>query len=109
MGSTSLPCSARVEVGLAQDLADRLLEEVGRALLDDEHRLLAGAEVDDLLGHQRMHDVEHQGRQRHCAVDVAQAGQRQPAVEHVEKAALHDDADVAVGRAEALVERIARR
>ena len=34
-----------LQVGLAQDLADRLLDEVGRALLDDEHGLLAGAEA----------------------------------------------------------------
>ena len=60
----------------------------------------------DLVGHQRMHDVEHQRRQRHVAVDVAQAREREAAVQHVEQPALHDDADVAVGRAQPLVELV---
>ena len=107
IGSTSLPCSLVLQVGLAQDLADRLLDEVGRALLDDQHGLLAGAEAGDLLGHQRMHDVEHQRRQppRRRTTSLRPA-QREPAVEHVEQAALHDDADVAVGRPQPLVELV---
>ena len=40
------------------------------------------------------------------AVDVAEARERQPAVQHVEQAALHDDADVAVGGPEPLVELV---
>ena len=95
-----------LQVGLAQDLADRLLDEIGVALLDHQHGLLVSAEGDDLLGHQRVHDVEHQGRQRHVAVAVAEARQRQPAVQHVEQAALDDDADIAVGRPEPLVELV---
>ena len=54
----------------------------------------------DLVGHQRMHDVEHERRQRDVAVGVAQAGESEAAVQHIEQPALHDDADVAVGRAQ---------
>ena len=53
-----------------------------------------------------MHDVEHQRRQSDVAVDVAEARQRQAAVEDIEQAALHDDADVAVGGAQPLVELV---
>ena len=65
------------------------------------------AEARDLLGHQRVHDVEHQRRQRYRPVHIARAGERQPAVEDVEQAALDDDADIAVARPEPLVELVA--
>jgi len=37
-----------------------LLDEVGHPLLQHEHAALAVEEIDELLGHQRMNDVEHE-------------------------------------------------
>ena len=68
---------------------DRLLDVVGRALLDDQHGALALAEVGDLVGHQRMGDVQHQ--RRHLALDLQPV---EAAHQHVGDAALHDDAEI---------------
>jgi hypothetical protein len=96
----------RVEIGFAQDLTDGLLEVIGRTFLDHQHGPLACAKAGDLLGHQRMHHVEHQRRQLDSSISVAQSGQRHPAVQHVEQSALHDDADLAVGGAHPLVQLV---
>ena len=47
-----------VDFGPAQHGEHRILEVGGLAFLDDQHRALAGAELDDLLGDQRIGDVE---------------------------------------------------
>ena len=78
-----------VDVALAQDGVDRLLDVVGRALLDDQHGALALAEIGDLVGHQRMGDVQHQGRDLAFDFQPVEA-----AHQHVGDAALHDDAEV---------------
>ena len=107
IGSMSLPCSLRVEVGLAQDLADRLLDEIGRALLDDQHGASCRRRSATISsGTSGCVTLSTSVGSAHVAVDVAQARQRQAAVQHIEQAALHDDADVAVGRARALVELV---
>ena len=95
-----------IEIGLAQDLPDRLLEELGRALLHHQHRPLAGAEARNLLGHQRMGDIQHMGGDRDVAVRIGQARHCQAPVEHVEQAALHDDAELAVLGSQRLVELV---
>ncbi len=78
-----------VDVALAQDGVDRLLDIVGRALFDDQHGALALAEIGDLVGHQRVRHVQHQGRD--LAVDFQPV---ETADQHVGDAALHDDAEV---------------
>ena len=57
---------ARLEIGAAQDRVEFVLDEFGLALLDDQHRALAGAEVRHLVGDQRIGDVEHIDRQLRC-------------------------------------------
>ena len=47
------------ELGLAQDLADGLLDKIRATLFDDEHGLLACTEPGDLCRHQRMHHIQH--------------------------------------------------
>ena len=106
LGQHILAVQLRIEVGPAQDLPDRLLQELGRALLHHQHRPLAGAEAHDLLGHQRVRDVEHVGRQGHVAMRVGKAGHGEPAVQHIEKPALHDDAELAILGPQRLVELV---
>jgi hypothetical protein len=61
-GQQILAVHRRGHVELAQCLGDVLLDVLGVAFLDDEHRVLADAERADLAGHQRVGDVEHQDR-----------------------------------------------
>ena len=91
---------------LAQDGVDRLLDVVGRALLDHQHGALAVAEIGDLVGHQRMRDVQHQGRD--LAPSTVEAGSR-PRTSDVGDAALHDDAEVGAFAGQELVQACARR
>ena len=60
---------AGLDVGAAQLDVDLLLDVVGRAFLDHQHRALAGAEVAHLLRHQRIDAVEHVDRHARGAVD----------------------------------------
>ena len=78
-----------VDVALAQDGVDRLLDVVGRTFFDDQHGALALAEIDDLVGHQRVGDVQHQRRDLAFDFQAVEA-----AHQHVGDAALHDDAEV---------------
>ena len=90
-----------VDVALAQDRVDRLLDVVGRALLDDQHGALALAEVGDLVGHQRMGDVQHQRRDLAFDLQPVEAAQQ-----HVGDAALHDDAEVGALARQELVQAV---
>jgi hypothetical protein len=49
IGNRSLPESGG-DAGLTQDRVQRLLDEVGLAFLDQQHRALAAAEVGELVG-----------------------------------------------------------
>ena len=107
IGRCSLPTSLRAAPGLVQHRGEGLLDVVGLALLDDEHRILALAEVQELVVDQRVGDVEHIERHVGLAVDVGEAEALQRADDAVVHAALHDDADRAVVRAEELVDLVA--
>jgi hypothetical protein len=52
------------------------------------------AEIDDFLGHQRIHHVQDQRRQRAGAELVAESHQAEGALQAVIEAALHDQADL---------------
>ena len=106
IGSTSLPCSLVCRSALRRIWPTACSMKSGAPSSTTSTAFLPAQKPADLLRHQRMHDVEHQRRHRDVAVDVAEARERQPAVQHVEQAALHDDADVAVGGTEPLVELV---
>ncbi len=105
----SLPSTAGLHVGAAQDGVDRLLDEVGLAFLDHQHGALAGAEAHELLVDQRIGDVEHVERDAAGAEDVGEPDDFERAQRGVVHAALHDDADVAAIAVEELVELVVRR
>ena len=85
-----------LDVAPAQQRGDLLLDVLGLAFLDDQHRALAGAEIGDLLGHQRVGHVEHSSGMSRVAEGVGQAELLQRAHQRVVQAALHDDAQVRV-------------
>ena len=93
IGNRSLPDSRPWIAGLAQDLAERLLDIVGLPLLDQQHRALVAAEVGDFVRHQRIGDVQDIERDAAGAPDVGQAQPLQRAQHAVVHAALQDDAD----------------
>ena len=70
---------------------------------------LPAQKADDLLGHQRVGDVEHQDRNLAAAEGVGQAELLQRADQRVVQAALHDQPEVAVRAGEVFVEADARR
>src|ERR1700689_5505397 len=55
---------ARMATLLMQNAAQRLLDELGLALLDDQHRTLAGAELLDLFRDQWVGDIQDVERAR---------------------------------------------
>ena len=63
---------AGLDIGAAQLGVDRLLDVVGIAFLDHQHRAFARAELAQFLGHQRIGDVEHVDRDAACAVEVGE-------------------------------------
>ena len=83
-----------LDVAPAQQRGDLLLDVFGLAFLDHHHAALADAEVRDLLGHQRIGDVQHQQRDVAGAERIGQAELLQAADQRVVQAALHDDAQV---------------
>ena len=95
-----------IEIGLAQDLPNGLLQEIRRTLFHDKHGALAGAEARNLVRHERMRNIEHVRGKPHIAVGVRQAGHGQPPVQHIEQPALHDDAEVAILRTQRLVQLV---
>ncbi len=95
---------AGLDVGAAQLDVDRLLDVVGRALLDHQHGALAGAELAQLLRHQRIDDVEHVDRDAAGAVEVGEIEPRERAQHAVGEPADHDDADVVEVAGDHLVE-----
>ena len=72
---------------------------VGLAFLDDEHRVLVFAEVEELVVDQRIGDVQDIERHFGVAIDVGKAEALQRADDAVIHAALQDDADAALRRA----------
>ena len=82
-----------LHVAPAQGNVDFLFDVVGRAFLDDQHRALGGAELGDLLGHQRKGGVEHEKGNAALAESVGQAKLVEGGDHRVVKAALKDDPD----------------
>ena len=80
---------------LAQDLAERLFDVVGLPLFDQQHRAFALTELDNLVGDQRIGDVEDVERDAARSPDVGQAQPLQRAQHAVVHAALENDADLA--------------
>ena len=106
IGSMSLP-STRVWTSARRRMVfDRLLDVVGLAFLDDQDRLLAGAEAHELVVDQRIGDVEHVERDAASPEDVGEAEQFERAQRGVVHAALQDDADVVGVAVEELVELV---
>ena len=91
-----MPTSLRAAPGLVQHRGEGLLDVVGLAFLDDQHRILALAEAQELVVDQRIGGVEHIERDVGVAVGVGEAEALQRADDAVVHAALHDDADRAV-------------
>jgi hypothetical protein len=104
------PCrAARCRAGLAQDRRDVLLDEVGLALLDHQHRALASQKRSTSLSITGIGHVHHVQRHARVAVHVGQAQPLEHAQQRVVAAALHDDADVVGVLGEELVERVLPR
>ena len=98
IGRGPLPTSFVAAAGLVEHRAEGLLDIVGLAFLDDQHRVLVVAEVDELVVDQRIGDVEHIERHFGLAIEVGEAETLQGADHAIVHAALHDDADAAVRR-----------
>ena len=81
-------------VGVAQDLVQRLFDEFGLSFLDHQHRFLAAAEVDHLAVDDRVGHVHHIERHARLAPDIGKSGLAQRRDDAVIHAALHDDADI---------------
>ena len=100
----ALAVHLRLDVGLAQDDVDVVLD-IGRvALLHDQDVLLAGAESGNLFRHQRVGDIHAIDRHPGVAVDVGQAEMVERALHRVVQAALADDAEVVELAVERLVQ-----
>ena len=84
--------------GLVQHRGQSLLDVVGLAFLDHEHRVLAFAERQELVVDQRIDGVQHVKRNLGLAISVGKADALQRADHGIVHAALHDDADRAVLR-----------
>ena len=95
-----------LDVGAPQDGVDGLLDEFRLALLDDQDRLLAGAEADELVVDQRIGDVEHVERNAAVAEHIGEPEHLERAHRGVVHAALHHDADVAGVAVEEFVELV---
>jgi len=93
-----------LDIAPPEQRVQRLLNVFGLAFLDHDHRLLAKAEVDDLLVDHRIGHVHHIDRYDRVAVDVGEPEILQRPHDVVVHAALDDQADIAGGRAEKLVE-----
>src|SRR6185369_17798791 len=85
---------AGLDVSAAQFGVDGLLDVIGAAFLDYQHRPLAQAELAQLLRHQRIGDVEDVDGDAARAVEVGKIEPRQRAQHPSGKPADHDDADV---------------
>ena len=90
--------------GLVQHRGHRLLDVVGLAFLDHQHRILAFAERQELVVDQRIDGVQHVERNLGLAISVGKADALQRPDHRIVHAALHDDADRAVLGAEELVD-----
>ena len=99
-----LAVHAGLDVGAAQLGVDRLLDIVGRALLDHQHRALARAERAQFFRHQRIGDVEHVDRDAAGAVEVGEAEPLERAQHAVGEPAERDDADLREVAGDHLVE-----
>ena len=107
-GQHILAMNGRLQIGLAQDLAHRQFDIFGRALLDDQHGLFAAREIDDLVGQQRMCDVEHKGRDFQITIGIRQPGICKPIIQPIEQPALGNDPDFACFWPHEFVETLAR-
>ena len=88
---------------------DLLLDELRLPLLDHQHRALARAEIADLLGNERAHDVERQHRHERVAKGVGETVLLQCTNERVVEPAQHDDAEVVAAAGKRLVQTVHRR
>ncbi len=93
-----------VDVGATQCGQHRVFDEIGLAFFHHQHRTLACAERGDLLGDQRIGDVQAIDRDFRYAEGVGQPQLLQRAHGHVVHAALGNDADVVVRAGEHLVQ-----
>ncbi len=95
-----------LDIGAAQFDIDRVLD-IGRvAFLHHQHGALCGAELADLLRHQRIDDVEHQERNARGAEHVRQADALQRAQHAVGEPTHDDNADIRHVAGEGLVELV---
>ena len=81
-----------------------LLDEFGRAFLDDQHRAFAGAEILHLVRLQRIGDIEYIDRNARGAVKVGKVEARQRPKQPVGQSAENNDADLANVAGDQLVE-----
>ena len=102
----ALAVDAGLDVGAAQLDIDLLLDVVGRAFLDHQHRALAGAERAHFLRHQRIDAVEHMDRHARRAVDLGEVEPLQRAQHARGQPAANDDADVGEVAGNELVEAL---
>ena len=93
-----------LQVSLAQDRRQVLLDVVGLAFLDQQDGALAGAKARHLARHDRVRDVHHVQRNARIAVDVGETQPLEGANQRVVHAALDDDADVVDVLGEELVQ-----
>ena len=83
-----------LDIGLAQDGIEILLDEIGLAFFDDQDGALADAEAFDFVVDQRIGDVENVERDFAVAESVGETQQFEAADGGVVHAALQDDAEI---------------
>ncbi len=101
-----LAVHAGLNVGAAQFDVDLLLDVVGRAFLDHQHRALAGAEIAHFFRHQRVDAIEHADRHAGFSVESGEVEPRQRAQHARGQPAADDDADVGKIAGDDLVELV---
>lgn len=91
---------------LVEHRAERLFDIVGLTFLDDQHRLLAFTEGQELVIDQRIRHIEDVERNLRLAVDIGQSEALEAAHDGIVHAALKHDTDIGLLRPEHLVEPV---
>src|SRR5690606_15455262 len=95
---------AGLQVSPPQDGAQLLFDEIGLTFLEQQHRALAGTEGAELLGHERIDDIQVEDRNRRLAAGIGKPELLQRPDKAVVETALDDQSDIVAFAFEELVE-----
>ena len=103
-----LPDHPGLEAGLAEELIDRLLDELRLTLFDHENRLLAAGESGQFFWDQRIGHVHHVERNVALAKGIGEAQILERSEHGVVESALEHDSDVRASPVEKLIQMMPR-